>query len=73
MEVSSKTLQRRAKEWGIITYSHISETALDVVVRNALQQFPSYGEMVTRGYVRSQKVRCTPIMISCMTTDVIIP
>ena len=58
MDVSSKTLQRRAKEWGIRTYSNISDATLDGVVRNGLQ-FPSYGEVMMRGYLRSQKVQST--------------
>ena len=59
MNVSSKTLQRRAKEWGIHTYSHISDATLDGAIRNGLQQFPSYGEVMMRGYLHSQKVQST--------------
>ena len=54
---SSKTLQRRAKEWNITSYAAISDADLDRAVRNTLEQFPSSGEAMISGNLKSQKVR----------------
>lgn len=62
--VSYKTLQRRAKEWNIETYSTISDETLDTAVTNTLLQFPSSGEVMIRGYLQAQKVYRLGIHIS---------
>lgn len=53
---SSKTVQRRAKEWNILTYSTISDEDLDTTVNDILLQFPSSGEVMIRGYLQARKV-----------------
>ena len=54
--VSSKTLQRKAKEWDITTYSNISDATLDEMVRQIQTRFPTSGEVMIRGHLNSQKV-----------------
>lgn len=52
--VSIKTLQRRAKEWNILTYSSVTDQALDDAVREILFQFPTAGEVMLNGHLRSR-------------------
>ena len=40
LDVSSKTLQRRAREWNIIKYSSISDDTLDEAMGDVMAQFP---------------------------------
>ena len=40
--VSSKTLQRRASEWDIYKYTHISDEALNEEVDDVLTRFPNW-------------------------------
>lgn len=47
MGTSSKTIQRRAKEWNIPTYS---DSAL------IISDFPNSGEVMVKGHLLSQKV-----------------
>ena len=54
---SSKTLQRRAKDWNIPRYSTISDTQLDGTVDDVLRHFPSSGEVMICGHLQSQKVQ----------------
>jgi len=54
--VSSKTLQRKAKEWNISTYSSISDDCLDEMVQQIGSRFPTSGEVMIRGHLNSQKV-----------------
>ena len=54
--VSSKTLQRKAKEWDITTYSNISDAKLDEMVQQIQTRFPTSGEVMIRGHLNSQKV-----------------
>ena len=54
--VSSKTLQRKAKEWNITTYSNISDEMLDEMVQQIQSRFPTSGEVMMRGHLNSQKV-----------------
>ncbi len=49
--VSKKTLVRRAKEWGIATYSVITNSNLDVIVTRKLRDFPHSGEAMLRGHL----------------------
>lgn len=51
--ISVKTLQRRAKEYGITRFSAITDTELDDVVRNCLEDFPRAGEVMLRGQLVS--------------------
>ena len=54
--VSQKTLQRRAKDWNIQTYSIISDNELDNVVRHCVRSFPRIGEAMLRGHLLSSNV-----------------
>lgn len=56
MGTSSKTLQRRAKEWNIPSYSTVSDAQLDEVVSDILMQFPTSGEVMIRGHVQAREV-----------------
>ncbi len=53
---SSKTVQRRAKEWSIKTYSTITDAALDDLVKGILYEFPNSGEVMVNGHLMSKKV-----------------
>ena len=44
LNVSVKTLQRRAKDWNFTTYTNISDDVLDSTLREILVQFPQLGE-----------------------------
>ena len=56
MGVSVKTLQRRAREWNIPSYTVISDADLDVLLAKHLESFPRAGEAMLRGYLVSQNV-----------------
>ena len=60
---SPKTLQRRAKEWNITTYSNISDDALDEIVQQTLSRFPTSGEVMLRGHLNSQQVSAGTIVM----------
>ena len=62
---SSKTFQRRAKEWNITSYSEISDADLDRAVSNILEQFPSSGETMISGNLKSQKVGPSGVLYLC--------
>ena len=47
--LSVKTLQRRAKEYGITSFSTITDDELDEIVRNCVEEFPRAGEVMLRG------------------------
>lgn len=51
--ISVKTLQRRAKEYGITRFSTITDNELDEVVRNCVEDFPRIGEVMLRGQLVS--------------------
>lgn len=51
---SYKTVQRRAKEWSIVTYSSIPDSDLDDRIAS---EFPNSGEVMVNGHLLSQKVR----------------
>ena len=55
--VSVKTLQRRAKEYGVTRFSSITDNELDEVVRNCLEDFPRAGEVMLRGQLISLDLR----------------
>ena len=57
MGISSKTAQRRAKQWNIETYTTISDSSLDDIVRRILSDFPNSGEVMVKDHLLSQKVR----------------
>ena len=54
--ISAKTLQRRAREWSIQKYSHISDAQLDEIVSDILQNFPSSGQTLISGHLQARKV-----------------
>lgn len=54
--VSSKTVQRKAKEWGLKSFTEIADVDLDAMISDMLNQFPCYGEVMIRGHLHSQKV-----------------
>ena len=54
---SAKTVQRRAKEWNITTFSEISDSDLDQIVSSILAQFPCAGEVMLRGHLQSLQVQ----------------
>ena len=56
MGTSSKTIQRRAKEYNIKTYSTLPDDSLDQLVRDIISQFPSTGEVMLRGHRQAMKV-----------------
>ena len=53
LQVSVKTLQRRAKEWGIIKFSLTSDSQLDQAIGEYLHECPHAGEAVIIGHLRS--------------------
>ena len=52
----SVSLQRRAREWDIKTYSMITDSELDNVVSQCLQSFPNAGEAMLRGHLQSSNI-----------------
>ena len=54
--VSVKTLQRRAEEWNLNTYTDISDNNLDDMVRTILLQFPHAGKVMLNGHLISRDV-----------------
>lgn len=58
--VSEKTVHRRLQEFGISvrdTYSDISDTSLDITVRDICQQFPNCGYKMMRGHLLSKGIK----------------
>lgn len=53
---SIKTLQRRAKEWNILTFNNITSDDLDAMLREILLEFPGAGEVMLNGHLRSKGV-----------------
>ena len=56
LNVSVKTIQRRAKDWNFTTYTDISDDALDTTISEILAQFPSAGEVMLNGHLSSAGV-----------------
>ena len=54
--VSIKTAQRRAKDWGIDTYTAISDMELQQMVREFKVEFSNNGEAILKGYLESKGV-----------------
>ena len=54
--VSSKTLQRRAQDWDIHKYTHISEESLSEEVDDILARFPNSGEVMVNGHLKARNV-----------------
>ena len=54
--VSVKTAQRRAKEWGITTYTTISDLELHQMEREFKVEFPNNGEAILKGHLESKGV-----------------
>ena len=54
--VSIKTAQRRAKDWGIDTYTAISDMELQQMVREFKVEFSNSGEAILKGYLESKGV-----------------
>lgn len=47
---------RRAVEWNIETYSDVTDSTLDTIISQYLEDFPWAGEAMTRGYLQSINV-----------------
>ena len=56
MGPSPKTLCRRAAEWGLTTYSSITDLELDEKVAEIKQKFPNSGQVMINGHLMSQNV-----------------
>ena len=54
--ISTKTVQRRAKEYGITKYSDVSDPTLDNVIRSILHANPAAGEVMIIGHLHSLEV-----------------
>ena len=54
LNISVKTLQRRANDWNIAKYTDIPDDALDSTVREILVQFPTAGEVMLNGHLSSR-------------------
>lgn len=54
--VSIKTAQRRAEDWGIDTYTAISDMELQQMVREFKVEFSNSGEAILKGYLESKGV-----------------
>ena len=56
--VSIKTLQRRANDWNLLSYTDISMDYLDTIVQDILLQFPLCGEvMLLNEHLKSRGIR----------------
>lgn len=55
-EVSAKTIQRRAKEFGINKYTQLSDSSLDCIISGILSTNPAAGEIMLTGHLSSMKV-----------------
>lgn len=55
--VSIKTLQRRANDWNLLSYTDISMDDLDTIVQDILLQFPLCGEVMLNGHLKSRGIR----------------
>lgn len=53
---SVKTLQWRAKEWVIVTFTNLTDAQLDEMIRSYLRQFPQAGEAMIRGPLLSLNI-----------------
>ena len=56
LNVSVKTLQRRAKEWNLMRYTNITLATLEESVRAILHNFPSCGEVMINGHLKSKGI-----------------
>lgn len=54
--MSIKTLQRRAKEWDIFSYTSITDQELDGSVHDILVEFPTAGEVMLNGHLKSRGI-----------------
>ena len=54
--ISTSTLYRRVKDWGIPKFSPISDEDLDGKISQFRAEFPNTGEAVTRGHLESQGI-----------------
>ena len=54
--ISSKTLQRRAREWNIQAFSTLSDSELDGIVGQYMLRFPNCGEAMLRGHLHSNSL-----------------
>ena len=54
--VSIKTAQRKAEDWGIDTYTAISDMELQQMVREFKVEFSNSGEAILKGYLESKGV-----------------
>ena len=56
LSVSSKTLQRRAADWGIHKFTGISDRCLNEEVDSIIARFPNSGEVMINGHLRARNV-----------------
>jgi len=56
LNVSVKTLQRRANDWNITKYADIPDDELDGTVREILVQFPAAGEVMLNEHLSSRGI-----------------
>ena len=57
LDVSVKTLQRRAKNWNLSKFhQNINDDEVDTIVREIIDRFPTAGEVMLAGYLKSQSV-----------------
>ena len=56
LNVSVKTLQRRAKEWDLTRYTNTTLATLEESVREILHNFPSCGEVMINGHLKSKGI-----------------
>ena len=61
LNVSVKTLQRRAKEWDLTRYTNTTLATLEESVREILHNFPSCGEVMINGHLKSNEVSTGPV------------
>ena len=54
--ISSKTVQRRAKEYGITKYSDVTDSNLDRIIWNVLHANPAAGEVMIIGRLPQQEM-----------------
>lgn len=73
---SLKTIQRRAKEYGITKYSDVTDSTLDSVIRTVVHANPAAGEVMIMCHLHSIEVRWHPLncllmhLLLCTVSDV---
>ena len=73
-----KTLQRRAKDIHLVSFSQITDDDLDSLVRQIVSLFPSSGEVMLNGHLQSLRFMCNVLVLEAVSaeyvdTDLLIP